>query len=220
MTTPRRAPLVVAVLGIAALFIAACGLPTDHRPRAIDPSQLPDILQPTTGPTTTVASPGAPVAQIFYVNTKLGTLVSLNRRVNQGAKPAAVLRLLLLTPLSSREKAMGLSTLIPPRTQLLGATLDGSGTLTVNLSKEIDSIVGQNQKTAYAQLVFTATAIDGVERVRFLTDGTLVEVLTDDGPQPVIDHALYNNPYQIGDGGGSTDGPSTTIGGAVPPVPN
>jgi hypothetical protein len=212
----RRACVAVVVLAVG-LLVVGCGLPTDHRPRLIDPEQIPDLLSPNNGPSTTQAAPGAPVAQLFYVRE--GGLVGVNRRVNEGVEPAAVLRL-LLTPLTSTEKAQGYTTLIPPRTRLLKAVLGRDQILTIDLSKEINSIGGQNAKTAYAQLVFTATALDGVQAVRFATEGSPVAVPTDSGTQFLVDRASYNTPYQVVGGGSPASGPSTTAAVGVPPVPS
>jgi hypothetical protein len=208
----------IAVVGLAVgLLVVGCGLPTDHRPRVIEPAQIPDLLSPNNGPSTTQAAPGAPVAQLFYV--KDGGLVGVNRRVNQGVEPAAVLRL-LLTPLTTSEKAQGYTTLIPPRTRLLKAVLGRDQILTIDLSKEINSIGGQNAKTAYAQLAFTAIDLSDVQAVRFATEGEPVAVPTDVGPQFLVDRASYNTPYQVVGGGTPEAGPSTTVAVGVPPVPS
>jgi hypothetical protein len=211
----RGAGVAVVVLAVA-LLVVGCGLPTDHRPRAIDPEQIPDLLSPNNGPSTTEAAPGAPVAQLFYV--KDGGLVGVKRRVNQGVEPAAVLRL-LLTPLTPSEKAQGYTTLIPPRTRLLKAVLGRDQILTIDLSNEINGVGGQNAKTAYAQLAFTAIDLADVQAVRFATEGERVAVPTDAGTEFVVDRASYNTPYQVVGGGTPASGPSTTVSVGVPPVP-
>lgn len=206
------------VAAAAALVLpVACGLPTDHSPRAIDTAEVPDLVTPSTGPQTTQAGPGAPTAKLYYV--KGSTLLAVTKAV-KSTDPASVLRL-LLTGLTAKEKASGLITYVPPRTRLLRASLAGNGTLLIDLSKDINTITGQNAKTAYAQLVFTATSLRGVERVRFDTEGSAVAVPTDEANQEIVDQASYNNPYQVVGGGpsGTSSGTSTTVATGVRPAP-
>ena len=86
----------------------------------------------------------------------------------------------LLQGPTADEAAQGLRTAIPSGTRLLAADLK-DGVLTIDLSKDFLVVQGSEQRTAVAQLVFTATGTPKVDSVLFAIEGTLKEVPVDDG---------------------------------------
>lgn len=89
-----------------------------------------------------------------------------------------------------------LSTGIPAGTELLGVTLD-QGVATVDFNETFASGAGTFSVTSrLAQVVYTATAIDGVDAVVFAIDGEPVEVFSSegvvlDGAQQRADYAAF-----------------------------
>ena len=86
----------------------------------------------------------------------------------------------LLQGPTADEAAQGLRTAIPSGTRLLAADLK-DGVLTIDLSKDFLVVQGSEQRTAVAQLVFTATGTPDVDKVLFAIEGTQKEVPIDDG---------------------------------------
>jgi spore germination protein GerM len=77
----------------------------------------------------------------------------------------------LLKGLTPEEQDRRWRTAIPAGTQLLSAALDAQGVVDVDLSDEFFGATGDAQVKAVAQVVFTASALDGVSGVRILVDG-------------------------------------------------
>ena len=80
--------------------------------------------------------------------------------------------LLLLGP-NDDEIAAQYSSFIPPDTQLLSARSKGQ-ILIVDVTGEIAELTGQSLSQAIAQIVYTATEIDGIEAVQLKVDGVEV----------------------------------------------
>jgi spore germination protein GerM len=117
-------------------------------------------------------------------------LVRVQRDAENDSDPELPLRHLLIGP-TPDEREDKLSTSIPSGTELLGTERDGDK-LIINLTKGIDSIQGKNLITAYAQLVHTATSVQGepVSRVQFRVEGEDRLALTDDGS---LETVVVNN---------------------------
>lgn len=213
-TSPRRARVVVWFAGLAglALLVAACSLPSDSKPRAIDRSAVADLNPSTTAQPATTAPVGSPTIAVYLFRNN--TLTEVTRRTNTGRDINSVLNQLLAGP-TEEERAAGYTTFIPPQTRLLRVQVGTGNTLIVELSKEMDSVGGSTSKAAYAQLVFTATSLPNVTQVQFRTDGNPVAVPTDNGNVPIADRTSYNMPYVVG--GSAT--PPTVGPTAGPPLP-
>ncbi len=87
----------------------------------------------------------------------------------------------LFTGPTSAEQAQGLASAVPTGTRLLGVKL-ADGLATVDVSQEFASGGGTlSLQARLAQVVFTATQFDNVERVNFLMDGDPLTVLGGEG---------------------------------------
>jgi hypothetical protein len=166
----RARPLLVVALG-ASIVIGSCGLPADSAPRVIAEDKVPFNLL---GPSTTAQGNevGGDQVKLYFVDGD--RLRAVDRRIVADATPQLVLDALLRGPAtddsgttSSGATAPAMLTgAIPPETRVLRADLQDD-TLTVVLTKEILSVTGPLQKIAFAQMVYTATALRGVSQVRF-----------------------------------------------------
>lgn len=77
------------------------------------------------------------------------------------------------------EARIGMTSAVNPRTRLLGVEVTG-GEAVIDLSHHFEQGgTARGDRMAIAQMVFTATAIEGVTRVTFAIDGSAVEVLGD-----------------------------------------
>lgn len=169
----------VLALSTALALGAACGIPTDSGPRALPRDDVPfDLLAPATteGTSTTLVAVTTEVPVYLIGPDRLAVV----RRLVES--PPSLFRALesLLAGPTAEESAAGLRTAVTNQTRLLSVRVQ-SGVATVDLSGEFAAIGGQEQILALAQLVYTATASQGVLGVRFSLDGKAVEVPRGDG---------------------------------------
>lgn len=158
----RRAWFVVALALVA--LLAACGLPKDGSPRAISPDKVPYGLL---GPSST--APGnEPGGETFTLYFLLGDrLQSASRRL-VSPRIDDVLTALIAGP--AKGDPSTLKSAIPTETHVVRTELNDR-VLTIVLSKEILGPQGPVQESAFAQLVYTATDLDGVSEVQFRVVG-------------------------------------------------
>jgi spore germination protein GerM len=177
MTRRRSRLLLIALLATLAL-VAGCGITANDGPEAIAPENLPpDLLNPNPGPSTTVArADGTSTVAVFFVEriNDRDRLSEVQREVDDASLPGPRLAALLAQP-TEAEAAQGLTTSIPADTVLLDATLDqANDELVLNLSDGLFSIEGEELVKAFAQIVWSVTELESVQRVRFLVDGRAV----------------------------------------------
>ena len=86
-----------------------------------------------------------------------------------------------------------LSSAIPPGTRLIDLTVKDD-VARIDLSSEINDIDGQPERTAFAQLTFTALSFREVREVRFLIKGKGVDAPTDNGNQRLVTASDYEPP--------------------------
>lgn len=162
---------------LAALLLGLLLTSCSNGLRVLPAEELPpDLYAATPSP---AADPTSAPVHIYLVGD--GRLVRVQRMdVGTGDGPLdAAVRSLLQGP-DPHEVANGLATAIPSGVGMQ-ASVDGP-VATLNLTGEFE--IGAEQKVValrLAQVVFTATEIPGVERVRFLIDGEPVEVVGTDG---------------------------------------
>lgn len=174
-------------------IVAACGLPEDPAPRIIAAGDAPLALGDATTPTSTDEGPGATSVQLWFVDpTGDATVLRPLDRALRDTTPAGVFRTLLDGILA--DDPFGVTTAIPIDTQLLGAGVDGT-TAVINLGPAgnagIFAIGGDEQKTAFGQLVFTALELPGVDSVRFEHDGEPFDAPSDNGTKSPVTDADY-----------------------------
>lgn len=157
--------VVAAVL--AALTLAACGIPRDQSPQVLSDADIGPLSN-----TAAVDAASAAGGQRIYFFTSAGATESLRLQAVNRSVPANVGNVLseLFKGVSDAEKAQRLSSQIPVGTRLLGVSTVREGTVEVNVDQTINR-AQNNLYAAVAQIVYTATSVPGVERVRLLVDG-------------------------------------------------
>lgn len=167
-----------AVMVAVGLF-TACGVPSDEAPRKLALDDVPaELLAPApTALATTTTVPGTVPAAIFLLRDD--RLVPVERKVDSPPALRRVLGALLGGP-TDEEAGGGLRSAISAQTALISVLVDG-GVARVDLTGSFADIGGQEQILAVAQLVFTATTVEGVSGVQFALDGQPVEVPRADG---------------------------------------
>lgn len=173
----RRALLVLAAAAV--VVGSGCGIPTDAQPRALPRDAVPfGLLDPSTTTSTVAPAPvaGQP-AQVFLVQGE--RLVPVERQVPGPLDLDDVLRLLLAGP-TAEEMQAGVHTAIAPPAGVARAWKEGA-VARVELNEWFGDVEGQQQILAIAQIVFTATALDGVDAVEFQLRDRPVEVTAGDG---------------------------------------
>jgi len=174
--------LAAALLGLI-VMAAGCGIPTEATARPMDPNALPPSLVATT--TTTVPSGGGghPV-KLFLVSSrgdseKLASIdADILNVVDLSDLPRQVIEQLIAQAPKNSISGSNLTNAIPPNAQVLNATVDGD-VLDLDLSA-LDQVESTRQRLAVAQIVFTATNLEGIRGVRFSIDGEPASVSLED----------------------------------------
>jgi spore germination protein GerM len=162
---PDRARRLLCALALPGA-LAGCGLGTDGAPRDIPAEERES---------TPITDPGAGeatgTARIYLVTSddaeSRRQLRSVARDVPDSARN--VLTALLAGP-NEEETGQRLRSAIPSGTELLSTTAVG-GILTVDIDESIQELSGEGLTTAIAQIVFTASELDGVRAVRIRVAG-------------------------------------------------
>jgi hypothetical protein len=168
-----------AVVVVVAAVTTACGVATDSGPHVLPRDDVPfDLLAPST---TTVSSttPVAVTTEVPVYLVGAGRLVVVRRLVESPPSLFRAIESLLAGP-TAEEASAGLRSSVTNQTRLLSVRVQ-SGVATIDLSGEFAGIGGQEQILALAQLVYTATAAQGVLGVRLSLDSRPVEVPRGDG---------------------------------------
>lgn len=147
---------------VALCAMSACGIQTDSSPRDLpDGERSLDLSDGSTG----AAAAGAD--RIFLVAP--GDQRRLRSVPRDATQTDELLRILLRGPNQDEIDAQ-YSSLIPTGTRLLSTRTQGD-ILVVDLSNEITELAGQSLSQAIAQIVYTATEVDGIEAVELQVDG-------------------------------------------------
>ena len=174
MTRPAGAALV-----LVALLAAGCGVPTDAQPRPIPGDRVPfELLDPEPIPTSTPSAPAGSLAATVFMVAGEG-LSPVRRDVPAPASPERVLQA-LVSGVVPEEAARNLRSAIGATTRASVAE-EGAGRLRVELSPAFLSTATNEQILAVAQIVYTLTALPGVDSVAFTVSGRPVEVPAGDG---------------------------------------
>ncbi|MGI9646565.1 MAG: GerMN domain-containing protein, partial [Ilumatobacteraceae bacterium] len=115
---------------------------------------------------------------VYWASTVLAPVPGNEERIGAGARtvaadtPVRASLESLFAGTDSIETEIGMSSLIPAGTRVLGIAVDGT-TATVDLSGEFENSIGGTlaESMQIAQVVFTVTQFDNIDRVRFHIDG-------------------------------------------------
>jgi spore germination protein GerM len=183
----RRRPdgvraLALALAGLVAL--AACGVGVQAEPEQLASENVPDGLLDPNPPTstTTPQAPTSATVTIYFVRTRGDNvrLARVQREVTDPGSAAERIRALMQEEPTRAEARNGLSNSVIPDDTEVEVVTDGP-LATIDLSPEFLEIQGQAQRAAFGQLVWTVTAVPGIERVRFLVDGDPVNAIIGNG---------------------------------------
>lgn len=177
---------------LAVLAAAGCGIPSDQAPEALPGGVVSGALTSPDAP----GGPQATPAQVSVFLVRAGAAVAVARQ-GTTADLGTAIRALLRGP-TAEEVAAGLRTAITPGTRLRSAQVT-DGTAVLDLTSAFVEVGGEEQILAVAQVVLTATARPGVERVSIALDGEVVEVPRADGtlaagPLTAADYAALRDP--------------------------
>lgn len=117
----------------------------------------------------------------------------LLRSVSRAALSRSDLIEILLAGPNDREAEQQISTFLPPTLELLSIRKQGP-LLFLDMSAELTELTGQTLSFALAQVVFTATELDGVERVQITVDGRTVAWPTGSGDDTTEPLSRYDYP--------------------------
>jgi hypothetical protein len=143
------------------------------------------------GPTSTPIPPGtttATVPAITHGRSDVTVYLVANEHVVAAAReltgavtPEAAVRALLAGPVGTSESDLGFTSAIPAGTELHSVTVDGP-LATVDLSRQFESGGGSlSMQARVAQIVFTVTQFEPIDRVRFRIDGTPATTIGGEG---------------------------------------
>lgn len=172
--------LLALIVGLGLLGLAACGGDEDARETPTAPATLTatpvETRESTPGQTPTPV-PTLAVAVYFARDEHIATA---GRAVAVPAVARGAMEALLAGP-NAVERGLGMGSAIPAGTRLLGITIEG-GTATVDLSPEFESGGGSlSMTTRVAQVVYTLTQFETVDRVTIRLDGKDVDAIGGEG---------------------------------------
>ena len=166
------------LLALVVVVVAACGVPTDDSPRALPAERVPFGLLEADAAGAPTGVPGAATRRSIYL-VRENRLVETTQEVPAPGTAIDTLRELLMGP-GAEDVEEGLTTFIPSGTVVLDVSPPVEGVATINLSGDL-SAAGEGLRLAFAQIVYTATGVPGVDRVLFQIDGTPRDVPDDQG---------------------------------------
>jgi hypothetical protein len=186
----QRAATVLALLVAGSLALAACGIPTDGKPREISRDALPpELIDPSAEPAP--SDDDLQFVTLYLVNADESageSLVAVQRAAPVPADPAEVPRAIVEALIGASPDQLGRTDLVnalPSDVRVRSAVLDEDGVLALDLTN-LGNVESALQRLAVAQLIFTLTALDdpAVRAVRFSVDGQEVAVPIEGGVAP------------------------------------
>ncbi|HEY1278371.1 MAG TPA: GerMN domain-containing protein, partial [Acidimicrobiales bacterium] len=160
----------LAVVGAVVAFLSACGIPSDGRPRDIAADERLQLAD-TKAPEQVAATPNAP--KVYFLSQGPNgedRLQPAGRDVV--STPSAVLTELFNGLTATEQQTNKWRTAVPPDTKMVDTPVpQPDGTLVVNLNQAFFQASGPAQINAVAQVVFTATGLENVQRVKILVEG-------------------------------------------------
>lgn len=180
---PKRRAWATVLAAACASLLASCGVPTDDTAQAIDPSDLPESLRPgfTAVPTTTAPTPLTETRTAFLLtqlqDVERTVVVAVERLIDRNATLADLLATLFGELTSEQEQAAGYFNPLELFEMRDATVADRVATVDIQPLSTDDP---DNLELVAAQIVFTATAWEGVEGVRILLNGAEVSIPTSD----------------------------------------
>jgi hypothetical protein len=169
--------LLVVVLALTVLG-ASCGLPEDGEPRPIAAEDLPDQLGGREGTTPPSSAVTGESREVYLIETEASTgdkrLAGLPVVLGFEPTPKSMMDQLLEYREETLAEFPTLSNAIPPDTRVLSFEQDDDIGI-ITLSEEFEP-EGENYQLAVAQLVFTATELGTVQRIRFRVGEDFIQV--------------------------------------------
>ena len=171
---------------VAALALAACGIPTQQQPSTISPSRVPLGLASPAGAGTTTTQPNSKsyVQVTIYLLNADNTLAAFHRFVQGKAPLNSIITALLAGPTQADEND-GVYTAIPSDVVVLPAAPPQGSVVTVNFNDAFGQITGGDAELAVYQVVATVVAAQGKldTGVLFEIDGAPTSVPVSSGAQ-------------------------------------
>jgi spore germination protein GerM len=166
---------------MALLLVATgCGLSVEDEPRELAADDVPgDLLTPRSTTTTSTTTPAVTrTVQIYLVDSD-GRLASVDRELPD---PVTVVDLIrsLLDGATDQESEQGIRSVVASTTELLSSQRRDR-TVVLNFSADFAIPQGEGGITSVAQVVFSATELEGISGVTFELDGVPTEVPRGDG---------------------------------------
>jgi spore germination protein GerM len=184
----RRAVL---ALGLAAV-LSACGIQSDTKPRDIaenDKQELGGAVVPGGGVATGKA-------RIYLIGPATTGQTALLQPVARTADTATALIRSLLSGPNDTEVAQQYRTAVPLGTTLRSATLQ-INTLRVDVTEQLLQLSGADLVDALAQIVFTASELDGVRQVKVLVNGAEQQWPAGNGTLQSTPLTVYDFPGRV-----------------------
>ncbi len=177
-TSLLRARVALVLIAAIPLGLAGCGIPSMDEPRPLATEVVPVL--PTPGPIESPVPAGSEPA--LYFSTADELLRAVRRSVPTGTPSEQAGELLagLMVGPSVTERAVGLSTSIPPGLTLQLTSLEG-GHAVVDVAGEDPGPTAAQARLATGQVVLTLTALPGVSSVSLTRNGVPIEASLPDG---------------------------------------
>ncbi len=196
---PVSRALAAVAAGLALVAAAgSCGIPTDHSPRPIAQGALPAALAPQTTTTLPGLAAGTDAVRIFLVRNEDSSprLARVTIAIPDARDLATRARELMTQLVAEQPSASGATTnltnTIPSSVRILGLKLDGD-VLDLDVSN-LDNVESTQQRLAFAQMVYTATDLAGIDAVRFAINGRPAQVPLDQATSE-LDQAINRSDY-------------------------
>jgi hypothetical protein len=158
--------------------IAACGVQTDERARVIAESDRRDL----SAPAVLDDSPLRGDTRIYLLaSAQIGVRTPLRAVARDVAPTPTGAMTSLLAGASATEQSLQLRTAIPEGTEVRSARFSAPGLVLVDISASLFEATGDELIDAMAQIVFTVSALDGVNRVQVLVEGETKQLPRGDG---------------------------------------
>jgi hypothetical protein len=189
--TPRGA---IVAMALAFATVVGCGVQADDQSRVIPETDRRDLSAPAALDDGELSGD----TRIFLLATPQTGVRTQLRAVTRDVAPtpSSALTALLAGP-TGTEQTLQLRSAIPEGTELRSASFVAPGTVTVDVSSELFDATGDELIDAMAQIVFTASALERVERVQILVGGEPKQLPRGDGQLVAGPLTVFDFPERV-----------------------